>query len=295
MSRLQANILLLLAALVWGLGNIAHKKILTHLDPFAAVGLTCLIGGLVVLPLVGGERKRPPEPGWPASLCRVTALFFVGMVMQQIAYVEASVTNASFLISTYTVMTPAAAWLMFRERPGAYLLLAAAFTLAGSFLMSGGLSGVIARADLLALLAAACFSVWTVELGRHLRLHGRPFTTAATQFLATGMIILPFSAAHGDLPLEGVIASWPELVVLGVFSTGVGFGIQTFAQCYTSASHAAIITSAEAVFAALAAGAWLGERLDVAGTWGACLIFAAVLVVATVGGRAPKSHSVGIP
>lgn len=293
MSKIKANILLLFAALVWGLGNIAHKTILDHLDPYAAVGLICLIGGLVILPLARGEGKTPLAAGWHVSLCRVIAPFVVGMLIEQVAYADASVTNASFLISTYTVITPAVAWLMLRERPGACLMIAAALTLAGSFLMSGGLAGVVTRADLLLLLTAACFSIWTVELDRHLRLHGRPFMTASIQFLAPAAIVLPFSAANGDLPLGGVIASWPELLMLGVFSIGLGLGIQTFAQCYTSASHVALITSTEAVFAAAAAGAFLGERLDMAGALGACLILAAVLIVATAGGHSASSPSVG--
>lgn len=294
MSKLQANFLLLLAAIIWGLGNIAHKTVLAYLDPIAVVGVTCLIGGLVVLPLARGERGAPVGGGRFASLCRVSILFAISVVMQQLAYVGASVTNASFLISTYMVLTPIVAWLMLRQRPGAGILLAALLALVGSFLMSGGFSGLLTRADLISLITALCFSVWTVELGRHMQLHGQAFTTAATQFLVTAALTLPFSAVRGDLTLKGLIGGWPELLILGVFSTGVAFGIQTFAQRHTSASHAAIITSAEAVFAAIAAGIYLGERLDVAAAWGACLVLASVMVVATSGLWATKPQQAGL-
>lgn len=295
MSRLQANFLLLVAALIWGLGNIAHKTILDHLDPVAVVGLSCLIGGMIMLPFVRRERLASAPKGWGSSLLRVSGFFAISVTMQQIAYVGASVTNASFLISTYMVMTPLVGWLMLRQRPGSGVVPAALLALAGSFLMSGGFAGIITRADLISLATAVCFSVWTVDLGRHMHAYGKPFITATAQFLLTAVLILPFSAFHGDLPLDGIVAAWPELVILGVFSTAVAFGLQTAAQRYTSASRAAIITSAEAIFAALAAAAYLGERLDMAATSGACLVFVAVMLVSTSSGKPAKTAPVGIP
>ena len=52
MSRLHANLLLLFAAALWGFGNVPQKTVLDHLDPLSAVGMRCLIGGLLVLPLM---------------------------------------------------------------------------------------------------------------------------------------------------------------------------------------------------------------------------------------------------
>lgn len=48
MTRLQAHLMLILAAAFWGLGNILQKIVLAHLDPFTAVGLRGLIGALLI-------------------------------------------------------------------------------------------------------------------------------------------------------------------------------------------------------------------------------------------------------
>lgn len=45
----------LIAAALWGFGNVAQKTVLEHLDPFSAVGLRRLIGGFLMLPLAGGK------------------------------------------------------------------------------------------------------------------------------------------------------------------------------------------------------------------------------------------------
>lgn len=292
MTRGRANLLLLLAAALWGGGNVCQKTVLEHLDPTAAVALRCLVAALVVVPLAAMER-RGPATGWTASLVRVTLCFAAAMTIQQAAYRDASVTNASFLINTATVMTPLAAWLLLRERPGAPLLLAALLTLAGAFLMSGGRGG-IGPGDRAVLLSAAFYALWTVELGRHVQAHGRPVTTAAVQFAATAGLLLPVAAVRGDMDWTAIRAAAPDLVVLGVLATGVAFALQAAAQCHTSASHAAVLVSAESIFGATAAALVLGERLALPAGIGAALIVAAILFVARLQ-PAPRPRHVPDP
>jgi drug/metabolite transporter (DMT)-like permease len=279
MSKLQANLLLLLAAALWGFGNVAQKTVLTHLDALSAVGLRCLIGGLLVLPFVLTERRLPAGTGHFASLARVGALFAISIMLQQLCYLGATVTNASFLISTATVMTPLAAWLLIGERPTASLILAAGLTVVGCLLLSGGIAG-LSGSDLTAILSAGCYALWTVELGRHMQAHARPFTAAAAQFLGAAVFALPLGAMQGNLSFAAASSAGPELVVLGVFSTAVAFGIQIAALRFTSASHAAVIVSAESVFGALGAAIFLGEQYSAVGALGAAIILGAILSVA---------------
>lgn len=289
MSKLRANLLLLFAAALWGLGNVAQKTVLVHLDALSAVGLRCLIGGLLVLPFVLTERRLPAGPGHFSSLARVGALFAISITLQQLCYLGATVTNASFLVSTATVMTPLAAWLLIGERPTASLAAAAGLTMVGALLLSGGFAS-LSSGDLTAILSAACYALWMVELGRHMQTHARPFTAAATQFLGAAAFALPLGAMQGNLSLAAAFAAGPELAVLGVFSTAIAFGIQIAAQRFTSASHAAVIVSAESVFGALGAAILLGERNSPAGALGAAIILGAILSVA-MSNRTPRARA----
>ncbi|MBZ7927336.1 DMT family transporter (plasmid) [Ensifer adhaerens] len=279
MSRTRANLLLLFAAALWGFGNVAQKTVLEHLDALNAVGLRCLIGGLIVLPFVLTERRLPTGSGYLPSLARVGALFATSVMLQQLCYLGATVTNASFLISTATVMTPLAAWLLIGERPTMNLTVAAVLTVVGALLLSGGISG-LNSGDLTAIISAACYAIWAVELGRHMQVHGRPLTAAAAQFLGGAAIALLFGTVEGNLSPAAVSAAGLELVVLGVFSTAIAFGIQIAALRFTSASHAAVIVSAESVFGALGGAMLLGERFSASGAVGGAIILAAILSVA---------------
>ncbi|MBZ9890562.1 DMT family transporter [Mesorhizobium ciceri] len=283
MSRFKANSLLMLAALIWGVGNVSHKTILAHLDPMAVVFLTSVIAGLVTLPFAVRERDPETNTGWFPSVARVVLLFALGCVVQQLSYVSTTVTNSSLLISASTVITPIAAWLIMRERPSALILFVAILTVVGSALLAGGFNGSATAGDAFAVLTAICFAVWTVELGRHVQAHGHPFATAAAQFIGTAVATLPF-ALQGTMTFQAIMAAWPELIMLGVFSTAVGFCLQTSAQRYTTSSHAAVICSGEGVFAAISAAALLGERLSPDGLLGAGVILSCVLFTAVSAG-----------
>ncbi len=295
MSRMLANGLLLLAAALWGFGNVAQKTVLEHLDPFSAVGMRCLIGGLLVAPLIVIERNMRFGSGYWLSLARVSGLFSISIVLQQVAYLGTSVTNASFLVNTCTVMTPIAAWLIVGDKPTVVVAFAASLTLAGILLLSGGISGNINSGDIAALLSAACYALWMVELGRHMQSHGAAVATAISQFIGAALIALPLGALYGNLSAQAVWAAGPELAILGAFSTAAAFGIQTIAQRFTPASHAAVIVSGESVFGATGAVLFLGETLSFVATLGGAMVLAAIVYLAIAGqpreavGPAPAS------
>ncbi|HKP26933.1 MAG TPA: DMT family transporter [Dongiaceae bacterium] len=281
MTRLQANFLLLLAALFWGGGNVAQKTVLEDLGPLTTVGLRCLIGALVLLPLM--LRDGPASSNFAKSSRRQLALsvvlFALAIGSQQVAYAGTSVTNASFLITTTIVMTPFTAWLLFRERPAAILWPASALTLFGVFLLGGGALSSISWGDLACFISAAFYSAWIVVLGRLVARTKRPGLITLVQFILAGTLCFAAGVATEPVTLAALEGAAPELLVLGIFSTGLAYVFQAVAQQHTPASVAAIIMSAESVFGALG-GAWLlGEQLGLAAGIGASLIMAAVLMV----------------
>ena len=98
MSRFKANSLLMLAAVIWGVGNVFHKTILAHLDPMAVVFLTSVIAALVTLPFAVRERAPLVNTGWFPSVTRVVLLFALGCVVQQLSYVSTTVTDRKSVV-----------------------------------------------------------------------------------------------------------------------------------------------------------------------------------------------------
>jgi drug/metabolite transporter (DMT)-like permease len=290
---MHAHLILLLAAAFWGFGNISQKMVLTHIGPLSAVCLRCAIAAAVTLPFLLLERRKPMAAGYWISILGVSSAFAAALIIQQVAYIEATVTNASFLVNTATVFTPLLAWIALGEYPGRLGGVAAGLTLVGIFLMSNGTTGLTAlnAGDMACLLSAFFYAIWMVALGRHAQAFGLPVTSTLVQFVVAACLALPallwFEAATPDLIAPAMF----DLAILGIFTTAAAFGLQTFAQRFTSASKAAVLVSAESIFGAAGAYVVLGERPHVTAIIGAAFIFSAILIVATAPGRSMPSPS----
>jgi len=111
---------------------------------------------------------------------------------------------------------------------------------------------------------------------------GLPITLSVLCFAATALLSAIGSAALEAPTLSGIATSWVELLYAGVLATAVAFTLQAVAQQYVPSANAAIILSAESLFAALGGAVVLGERLPTIGYLGAALIFCAIILVESV-------------
>lgn len=112
----KATVMLRLAAFLWGSGSVANTSILLDLAPLAVVVLHHLIAVIALFPLALGERGRRPLRIWLPGVLPASLLFAAATIVQQCAYLTATVTNASFLVNTASVLTPVLSVLVFRER-----------------------------------------------------------------------------------------------------------------------------------------------------------------------------------
>jgi drug/metabolite transporter (DMT)-like permease len=281
MSRTIANLLLLLAAVCWGSGNVAQQTVLEHIGPLTATGLKSFIAAAVILPYclrTSGERRKMDATGHLLALLTVLS-FAAATALMQIAYGLTSVTNAGFLVNTATVLTPIFAWLFLRQRPANIIWLAASATFVGAMLMGGGHMGALSAGDLLSLGAAACFAVWMVALGEFVTLYDRAGVITIAQFGVTAAIFIPCGIILETATLPDLFAATPDLLYISVVSTAGGYLLQAIAQRHTSSCEAAVIVSAEAVFGAIAAMLILGEQLSFERAIGAGLIIASIILV----------------
>lgn len=278
MRRAQANGLLLLAALLWGAGNVAQKTVLEDIGPFTAVGLRCLIAALVLAPFFA-PAIAIPKAGEIKCAAMVIATFAVAVTLYQMASGLTTVTNTGFLVNTSTVITPIAAWLLLRLRTGYMVWPAAGLTLLGAFMMSGEIFVRLNPGDALAIAAAFFYSLWMIYLGQFVTRHGHAGLITLAQFVLTGLACLAIGLNFEPVSIAGLRAAVPELLMLGVVSTGMGYLLQAIAQGYTSASEAAVIVSGEAIFGALCAFILLGETLNNYGLIGAALIIGGIVTM----------------
>ena len=291
-KRRVAVLMLLVAAFCWGSGNVANKTVLLHLDPNTAVAARNLVAAVVLLPFAFRELAAVSSVlAWARSSLLPSGLFAVANILQQWAYQTATVTNASFLVNTSSVLTPIIAFLVVQERPKPRIGLAAALTLLGAYLISGaGRSlAVMNVGDSACLVSAVFYACWMVALSRHSVRHGCALSTTCVHALLTAGIGMLLVALLGPAPPANWTRAIPEVLYLGIVSTALAFGLTAAAQAHVSASTAAVLVAAESIFGAAGAVLILGEQPGFFSIIGAAVMLVAIALVACAP-AAPAEH-----
>jgi drug/metabolite transporter (DMT)-like permease len=282
LTRWQADLLLLLTAVIWGMGFVAQKTGMNGLGPFGFTAVRFVLSFLIVLPLAWREHQssRPSEfpqvPGWQQLL--LVVLFFGGVTLQQVGLQTSHVTNAGFLTTLYVIFVPILDVIFFRIRPRAVIIPAAIMAVLGVWLLGDGKLQALNTGDWLVIACAWFFAGQVALIGRMVRQYGRPFYWSVLQYGFCAIAALSLALTHEVLNLNAIMNNiWP-LLYEGILSGGVAYTLQTMAQRRAPSSDAAIIMSGEALFAALGGVVLLHENLKLTGWMGCAIIFAAILM-----------------
>lgn len=279
MTRLSANLLLILVAVIWGSAFVPQSYGMGHVGPLAFTGIRFLIGALVVLPLVCIERRQLHRAGKSLQANDVVkigglgCLLALGAVMQQIGIKSTTVTNAGFLTALYVPLVPLLGWLIFKQVAHWSVWFGALACLLGAYLLSGAQVIAISTGDLWVIASAMPWAVHVLLVGRVAHRMSAPFSIAGGQFAMCGVLGLLAMTLYEPVTWDGLQAGMGSLLYTGVFSVGVAFTMQVVAQRYANAADAAIVLSSETLFAALFGYLLMGDRLNASGIAGCSLIF----------------------
>ena len=285
MSRLRANALLLLVALIWGSAFVGQSLGMAGVGPLTFTGVRFVLGALVVLPLAWREWRQLTASGHAPGRAEARwvgllgGLLCTGVVMQQIGLMTTSVTNAGFLTVLYMPLVPLLAWVFQRQLPHWSVWPAAAGSLAGVWMLTGASLTALTSGDWWVLLSALPWAVHVLLVGQVAnRLRGA-YILACGQFAVCALIACALGAATETVSADGLRTAAGAIVYTGILSVGVGFTLQVVGQRFAHPADAAVILSSETVFAALF-GAWLmGDRLNALGLAGCALILACILAM----------------
>ena len=282
MSRPLAALLLLICTMLWGFAFIAQKSAMETMGPLTFAGVRYLLGGLIVLPLALLERRKRPEPlsraNW-ALIIAMSLVFFIGSWLQQSGLATTTATNAGFLTGLYVFFVPLLGFLVLRTRPHPIIFACVPLALIGIYFLNGGGLDSFNGGDGLIVISAVFWAMHVILLGHIARATELPIFVSAISFLIAGVVAISLAMIIEQPTLEGIMAGWMQLAYAGVLSTAVAFTFQAIGQQYVPPANAAIILSAESLFAAIGGALLLGERLPPIGYAGAALIFAAIVAV----------------
>ncbi|MDB6051576.1 MAG: putative rane protein [Pseudomonas sp.] len=283
-QALRADLLMLLTAMIWGSGFVAQSAGMDHIGPYLFTGLRFALGSLCLLPLILRGPARvgsiKPEPFMTRSLLLggliMGLVLAAGINLQQVGLLFTSVTNAGFITGLYVIVVPLLGLLM-GHKTGTGTWLGAGMAVAGMFLLSVGDNFHVASGDWLQLIGAFVWGGHVILVGLFASRHDA-IRLAFLQFVTCSVVSLILALIFEEFHVASIIAAGPAILYGGVVAVGIGYTLQVIAQKHAIASHAAIILSLEAVFAAIAGALMLNESLHLKGYLGCALMLAGMLL-----------------
>lgn len=275
--RLQADLSLLLVAVIWGSAFVAQRTGMQHVGPFAFNAVRFAVGSLALTIVLGWQRLRATPGDELRGGIFLGLLLFVAASLQQIGMVWTTAGKAGFITGLYIVIVPLLMALVWREWAGWNSWVGAGLGMAGLFFLSVESGLRLAPGDAWVLASAVMWAVHVIAVGQIVP--GRdPLRLAFLQFAVCALVSLPTAFVLEPATWDGFLLVIPAVLYAGLISIGLGYTTQVVAQRHTRPTHAAIILSTESVFAALAGWLILGEALSLQQVVGCGLMLSGMLL-----------------
>ena len=291
-QALRADLLMLLTAMIWGAAFVAQRAGMEAIGPFLFTGLRFAMGALVLLPLFfwkpAGARHEPFNRGLLAGGIAMGLALTLGINLQQVGLLFTSVTNSGFITGLYVIIVPLLG-LVLGHKTGMGTWLGASLAVVGMFLLSVGDNFQVASGDWLQLAGACVWGVHVLLVGFFASRHDA-IRLAVIQFITCAVVSLILAAVLEEIRFDAILQAGPALLYGGLIAVGIGYTLQVVAQQHAIPSHAAIILSLEAVFAAIAGAVFLSEELALKGYIGCALMFAGMLLAQLWPRKAAAAH-----
>jgi len=285
-KAMQANLMMLLAASIWGFAFVAQRVGMETMGPHWFNSLRFFIGVVALTPVViwmdraqAKSSIEGPKSSTKSLLMGgavVGLLLFIGATFQQVGLQYTTAGKAGFITGMYIFFVPLIG-LFFRMKTGLGTWLGAAIALWGLYLLSINEDFTLSKGDTLQLICAVAFAGHVLMIG-YLASRMDTVNLSLVQFFVAGLLAMILALYFEQLTWGMIKSTAVPLLFAGVMSTGIAYTLQTIAQQHAHPSHAAIILSSEGVFAVIGGFLLLNEVLPAQGLLGCGLILVGMLM-----------------
>jgi len=273
--RFKADLTLFLVAVIWGTAFVAQRIAGQQNIVYLFNGARYILAALVVLPFI--NRKEAISGGQWIWMSVAGCVLFIASALQQVGIVYTTAGNAGFITSLYVVLIPIVLFVFWGEKPHWLAIMAAGLAAVGAFLLSTGGGFVLHAGDALELVGALFWTFHVIVLGKYAaRYDAMSFSAGQLAIcgflnLGVGIFIEPIRSMT-SAPMIGAT------VYTAVFSLGIAYTLQIWAQRHTPPTDAALLLGLESVFSVISGWLILRERLLSIQIMGCGLILLAVLL-----------------
>lgn len=297
-KKTRGNLLLLLAAFIWGSAFVAQSSGMDYVGPYTYNMTRNVLAFLFLIPViywmgrkkttenefdVHGEQKPsimeillPDRETLKGGICCGLVLS-VASTFQQLGITMTTAGKAGFITALYIVLVPILGVFIGKKIPK-IIWFCVALAVFGFYLLCVKEDFSVSRGDILVLICSICFAVHILTIDHFTSKGVNGVKMSCVQFATAAVVLFPLMIWMEHPALKVIFSAWLTIGYAGVLSSGVGFTLQIVAQKDTDPTVATLLMSLESVFAALAGWVILREVLMPKELLGCVLVFAAVIL-----------------
>lgn len=289
--KMLGNILLALAALIWGTSFVAQSESVGLVEPFTFNGARMLIGSVCILPVAllssrtpknqsdgpAGHRKPNKTVLVGGALCGL--VIFVAANLQQFGIENGTTAGKSgFITALYVVMVPVVS-IFLNKKPPKTIWIGIVLAVAGLYLLcvKTGEQTAVCFGDVITLFCAMAFTGHILVID-YFSPNVNGVWLSCIQFFVGGLLSAACMFIFERPSIDSILSAALPILYSGVMSSGVAYTLQIVGQKYTEPTTASLIMCMESVFAVLSGWVILGDALGLREIIGCVLMFSAILL-----------------
>jgi drug/metabolite transporter (DMT)-like permease len=282
----KADSLLMLTAIIWGGAFVAQRVGMDYVGPLTFNGVRFALGAFTLLPLaLRGNKNKGTGQDLDNNFSSKQAILggglaglvlFAGASLQQVGLIYTTAGKAGFITGLYVVIVPILG-MLWKQWPGWGASTGAVLAAVGLYFLSVTEEFNLAPGDAWELAGAFMWATHVLILG-WLSPRVDVLRLACAQYAVCSCLSLLVAVHTETITVHGLGEATIPILYGGVMSVGIAYTLQVVAQKVAPPTHAAIILSLEAVFAALAGWLILGEVLTTRGLFGCGLMLTGMVV-----------------
>jgi drug/metabolite transporter (DMT)-like permease len=307
-KELKTDIMLVTAALLWGMGFVAQRDGMNYIGPFLYSAVRFGIGVICLLPIYFLTRKREPlikvkvevedeievevedssksdHSNQSASVDRkmvITAGSIVGLFLflavsaQQIGLQTTTAGKTSFITALYMVLVPLFG-IFLKHKTAKTVWIGIVLALIGLYFMSIGKDFRVEKGDAFVI---ACAVLWAVHFlfVAHYSSKVGPIRLSIMQFIVCAVLSLIVALFIEPIEISAFPPALPAILYGGIGAVGIAYTLHVVALEFANPAYASLILSMESVFGAVGGWLILHETMTGRQLLGAALILSAVLL-----------------
>lgn len=276
LKKYQADLVLLLVAIIWGSIFAITKNTLSYVGPLFIIAVRFSISAIVLILLFRKKLKTIRWKDLPGGII-VGGILFGALITQLVGLKYTTASKQAFLIGTYVVLVPFLYWLTHKTKPGIWAILGAFMCLTGTSLLTLNQGFSISFGDSITLFSGVFYAAHLVTT-EYFAKKDDLILFLIIQFSVVAVLSTVSALLVEPLPVGLSSSTIFSLLYLSVVCTLITYFLQVLGQKYTVSTHASLILSTEAVFGSLLAVQMLGEHFTFKMLLSCGIIFTAILV-----------------